>query len=121
MDIVKGLSRASEIKPNTAGDGAEIALTVLVGPDGQEKAFDQSFVVVDGSDLAEKEGMVLGLGFLSRVGALDLAPGWGGREEVVGVPLLTGTKVEPEHASDSGGQHGPVGGVESSDKIRDEL
>lgn len=121
MDIVKGLSRTSEITPNVAGDGAEIALTVLVGPDGQEKAFDQSFVVVDGSDLAEKEGVVLGLGFLGRVRALDIAPGWGGREEVVGVPLLTGTKVGPEGASGSGGQDGTVGGVESSDRIRDEL
>ncbi|KIV92013.1 hypothetical protein PV10_06493 [Exophiala mesophila] len=115
MDIVVGLSRTSEIKPNVAGDGAEIALTVLVGPDGQEKAYEQSFVVVDGSNLAEKEGVVVGVGFLSRVGALELASGWGGKEEIVGVPLLTGTKVE-EEGEGKGGK-----GEFTNKRVRDEL
>lgn len=98
MDLVNGLQRADELTQNEATGAAELALNVVVGPnDGSRKAYAQSFQVVDGSDLAEKEQILLGLGFMSRIGAVQVNPDFlTGLDD--GLPLLTGTSAaeEPE-------------------------
>jgi hypothetical protein len=97
MDLVNGLQRAEELTQNEGTGAAELALNVVVGPGDDRKAYAQSFQVVDGSDLAEKEQVLLGLGFISRIGALKLNPDFlTGLDD--GLPLLTGTAAaeEPE-------------------------
>lgn len=90
MDLVNGLQRARELTQNEATGAAELALNVVVGPKTNRKAYAQSFQVVDGSDLAEKEQILLGLGFMSRVGAVTInAEFLTGLDD--GLPLLTGT------------------------------
>jgi len=102
MDLVNGLQRASELTQNEATGAAELVLNVVVGPKDDRKAYAQSFQVVDGSDLAEKEQILLGLGFMGRIGAVDVKKEFlTGLDE--GLSLLTGTSdsLEDHQAGDS--------------------
>lgn len=90
MDLVSGLQRAAEMTQNEATGATELVLNVVVGPKADRKAYAQSFQVVDGSDLAEREQILVGLGFMSRIGAVKVnADFLTGLDD--GVPLLTGT------------------------------
>ncbi|KEF63515.1 uncharacterized protein A1O9_01493, partial [Exophiala aquamarina CBS 119918] len=90
MDLVNGLQRAAELTQNEVTGAAELVLNVVVGPRDDRKAYAQSFQVVDGSDLAEKEQVLLGLGFMSRIGAVEIKGEFlTGLDE--GLSLLTGT------------------------------
>ncbi|KAK5056534.1 hypothetical protein LTR84_012065 [Exophiala bonariae] len=90
MDLVNGLQRAAELTQNEETGAAELALNVVVGPKADRKAYAQSFQVVDGSDLAEKEQILVGLGFMNRIGAVKVnADFLTGLDD--GLPLLTGT------------------------------
>lgn len=99
MDLVNGLQRAAELTQNEATGAAELVLNVVVGPKDDRKAYAQSFQVVDGSDLAEKEQILLGLGFMSRIGAVEVKKEFlTGLDE--GLSLLTGTTTVEEQAGD---------------------
>lgn len=92
MNLVHGLERADEISYNEETKTFEIILSGVVGPKGQEQTLIQSFQVIDGSRLLEKEQIMLGLGFLARTNSLKVDKEFLTELEE-GLPVLTGVKV----------------------------
>ncbi|EXJ89264.1 hypothetical protein A1O3_02330 [Capronia epimyces CBS 606.96] len=92
LDLVKGLERASEIAFNADLKTFEIVLTLVVGPHGREQSLRQSFRVIDGSRLWEREQIMLGLGALARIRAVHVNKDFLTDLES-GLPVLTGTKA----------------------------
>ncbi|KAJ4512953.1 hypothetical protein ABEF92_003862 [Exophiala dermatitidis] len=112
MDLVNGLERASDIGFNNDLKSFEIVLTTAVVPGGTGTgsggvnsgesqgdniiSFRHTFRVIDGSKLWEREQIMLGLGFLSRIpGAAVVDREFLDRNNdlgEVGVPVLTGTR-----------------------------
>ncbi|KAL2410444.1 hypothetical protein ABEF95_003201 [Exophiala dermatitidis] len=112
MDLVNGLERASDIGFNDDLKSFEIVLSTAVVPGGTGTSsggvnsgerqgdnvisFRHTFRVIDGSKLWEREQIMLGLGFLSRIPGAAVVD----REFLVrnndlgevGVPVLTGTR-----------------------------
>ena len=91
MDLVQGLERASEITAQVDQGLFEIALNVVVGPRDKEQALRQSFRVIHGSMLMEKEQVMLGLGFMARINSLAVQKEFLTTPEE-GLPLLTGAR-----------------------------
>ncbi|KAG9772877.1 hypothetical protein ABEF93_003701 [Exophiala dermatitidis] len=103
MDLANGLERASDIGFNNDLKSFEIVLTTAVVPGGGDSkgeseviSFRHTFRVIDGSKLWEREQIMLGLGFLSRIpGAAVVDREFLDRNNdlvEVGVPVLTGTR-----------------------------
>ena len=91
MDMVQGLERVSEITSQVNQGLFEIALDVVVGPKDKEQILRQSFRVIDGSMLMEKEQVLLGLGFMARINSLAVQKEFLTTPEE-GLPLLTGVR-----------------------------
>jgi hypothetical protein len=95
FNLVQGLGRADEIEYNADAKTFEIALTVVVGPEGKETALAQTFVVIDGSRLLEEEQILLGSGFVSRAGSVKVDQGFLTPLQE-GLPVLTGVQAAEE-------------------------
>jgi hypothetical protein len=93
MDMVSALGLADRITRDEASGIFEIVLTVVAGPKGGKKAYNQSFRVIDGSRLAEKEQVLLGLAFMNRIGAVEIKNEFFTDPEA-GLPVLSGTRDE---------------------------
>ncbi|EXJ95160.1 hypothetical protein A1O1_00279 [Capronia coronata CBS 617.96] len=117
MDLVNGLQRGEEIIFNTDSRTFEIVLNivaVLASGDGgsvagggsddqldsagiltlgqtEQRCLKQSFRVIDGSGLWERDQVMLGLGAAARMGVLGVKKE-GLNRVALGVPILTGTK-----------------------------
>ncbi|KIW96175.1 uncharacterized protein Z519_03242 [Cladophialophora bantiana CBS 173.52] len=100
MNLVRGLERVSEITYSEDAKTFEITLGVALGPKDAKQGLAQTFVVVDGSRLLEEEQILLGMGFMNRIG-VGAGAGVGAvnvnkdfltpLEE--GLPVLTGINV----------------------------
>ncbi|KIW24738.1 uncharacterized protein PV07_10433 [Cladophialophora immunda] len=99
MNLVRGLERASEVAYSDETKTFEVTLGVAVGPKGTKQALAHTFVVVDGSRLLEEEQILLGMGFMSRIGVRGGAGAGDGPVNVnkdfltpleEGLPILTG-------------------------------
>jgi hypothetical protein len=72
LNLVQGLNRASDITYNPALKGFEITMDVVFADKGKEDIpLAHTFAIIDGSGLMETEQILLGTGFLSRVGAIS--------------------------------------------------
>lgn len=95
MDLLRGLERENEVVRDDETKTFTVTLGVVVGggPEGnKETTLQQSFQVLDGSLLLEREQILLGLGFMSRIGGITVG------KEVLrglqeGLPIITGTKA----------------------------
>ncbi|OAP58299.1 hypothetical protein AYL99_07389 [Fonsecaea erecta] len=100
MNLVRGLGRIDEVAYSDATKTFEITLGVVVGPQHAKQALAHTFVVVDGSGLLEEEQVLLGMGFMNRIGVRSGVGGGGGGALIVnkdfltpleeGLPVLTG-------------------------------
>ncbi|KAK6371330.1 hypothetical protein LTS17_009061 [Exophiala oligosperma] len=100
FDLVRGLGRIDEMDHDGEKDTFQIVLDVIVGPaagDGttsdKSVVLKQSFQVIDGSRLFEREQILLGVKFLARIDGLEVKKtlvGGGGR----GGGLEDGLKIE---------------------------
>ncbi|KAJ9608469.1 hypothetical protein H2200_007457 [Cladophialophora chaetospira] len=92
VNLVQGLERGEEIVYNKELKTFEITLNLVVGPQGNEVILAQTFVVVDGSILLEEEQILLGSGFLTRAGLVNV-----GKKDLTslqeGLPVVTGLDV----------------------------
>ncbi|KIW78777.1 hypothetical protein Z517_08616 [Fonsecaea pedrosoi CBS 271.37] len=68
MNLVRGLKRVNEVTYSDDTKTFEITLGVTVGPKETKQALAHTFVVVDGSRLLEEEQILLGAGFMNRIG-----------------------------------------------------
>ncbi|OAL26448.1 hypothetical protein AYO20_10116 [Fonsecaea nubica] len=71
MNLVRGLKRVNEVTYSDDTKTFEITLGVTVGPKETKQALAHTFVVVDGSRLLEEEQILLGAGFMNRIGVRD--------------------------------------------------
>lgn len=94
LNLVQGLQREREIVYNEAVKGFEVTLPLVFGEQKEEVTLAQTFAVVDGSGLLEREQILLGSGFLSRVGGFSVTKG--AAKEVEGLHLVTGVEVDDE-------------------------
>ena len=92
LKLVQGLQRANQITYNDELKTFEIALNLVVGPSSKEVTLAQTFVVIDGERLLEREQILLGLGFMSRARSVDVK-GEYFTEAQEGLPLVTGPKA----------------------------
>lgn len=92
LDLVQGLERGDEITYSDDRQVFEIVLPVVAGPSHSRRVDRQSFQVIDGSKLLEREQILLGLGFMARINCLavrhDLLAGLD-----AGLPVMTGTRA----------------------------
>jgi hypothetical protein len=92
MNLVEGLGREKTMVRNEQSKLFEITLDIVVGlaaKEGGDVTISQSFVVFDGERLLEEEQILVGSGFLGRIGALGFEKGVVG-EQVKGLPLASG-------------------------------
>ncbi|KIY00470.1 uncharacterized protein Z520_04155 [Fonsecaea multimorphosa CBS 102226] len=97
MNLVRGLHRASEIAYNHETKTFEVTLAVAVRglPNGAKQALAHTFVVVDGSRLLEEEQILLGAGFMNRIGVSHAGGALSVNKDFLapleeGLPVLTG-------------------------------
>jgi hypothetical protein len=92
MNLVKGLGREKTMVRNQVSKLFEITLDIVVtlaAKEGGDVTISQSFVVFDGARLLEEEQLLVGRGFLGRIGVLGFEKGVLG-EGVKGLPLVSG-------------------------------
>lgn len=112
FDLVRGLGRIDEMDHDGEKDTFQIVLDVIVGPaagDGttsdKSVVLKQSFQVIDGSRLFEREQILLGVKFLARIDGLEvkktLVGGGGGGGLEDGLKIETGER--PADQKEKGG------------------
>jgi hypothetical protein len=91
LDLVRGLERTDEITANKDRQPPVFEIVLPVVAPGPKVAVEQTFQVIDGSKLFEREQILLGLGFMARIDSLtvrhDFLTGL-----VEGLPVVTGTR-----------------------------